>query len=131
MAINRTQIARAIFSAAESMGISDRQRIEDIAEKVIERMEQRTLPGMEDLIVAPVDKNSKDRPRSKTKYVPGVAEIQSLVQEILGQEDHVKPQELKNEEPPKMTTMAKPKTDSVFTDNALQVLEKRYLKKDK
>jgi ribonucleoside-diphosphate reductase alpha chain len=131
MAINRTQIARAIFSAAESMGISDRQRIEDIAEKVIERMEQRTLPGMEDLIVAQFEKSSKDRPRSKTKYVPGVAEIQSLVQEILGQEDHVKPQELKNEEPPKMTTIAKPKTDSVFTDNALQVLEKRYLKKDK
>ena len=28
MPINRTQIARAIFSAAESMGISDRKRIE-------------------------------------------------------------------------------------------------------
>jgi hypothetical protein len=56
------------------MGISDRQQIEEIAEKVMERMEQRTLPGMEGLISSP---------RNKSKRLPGVAEIQSLVQEIL------------------------------------------------
>ncbi len=53
MPINRTQIARAIFSAAESMGISDRKRIERIVDQVIERTEQRSLPGMEDLIPGP------------------------------------------------------------------------------
>ena len=50
MPVNRTQIARAIFSAAESMGISDRQRIEEIVDRVIERTEQRSLPGMEGLV---------------------------------------------------------------------------------
>jgi ribonucleoside-diphosphate reductase alpha chain len=129
--INRTQIARAIFSAAESMGISDRNRIEEITAQVMERMEQRTLPGMEYLISSP---------KSKVKHVPGVAEIQSLVQDILAKEEQ--PTEANNaevqkeENPPKMTTLAKPRSKLNIsgidlTDNALQVLEKRYLKKDK
>jgi ribonucleoside-diphosphate reductase alpha chain len=153
MPINRTQIARAIFSAAESMGISDRQKIETIADQVMERMEQRTLPGMEDLISS-----------SKAIHVPGVAEIQSIVQEILAKEkfepepsetpiEQVKEpvpepqltQKEQKENQPKMTTAAKPRVKPVtgtksrekyvngitLTENALQVLEKRYLKKDK
>ena len=36
----RTQIARAIFTAAESMGMSDRQLIERLTSQVIERLEQ-------------------------------------------------------------------------------------------
>ncbi len=66
MPINRTQIARAIFSAAESMGISDRKRIERIIDQVIERTEPRSLPGMEGLV--PESKN-------KPKYAPSVLEI--------------------------------------------------------
>jgi ribonucleoside-diphosphate reductase alpha chain len=127
--INRSQIARAIFSAAESMGISDRQKIEEITAQVMQRMEQRTLPGMEDLIGSP---------RGKARHAPGVAEIQSLVQDILAKEASVsaQAQEQKEENQKKMTTMAKPKVKANvagihLTDNALQVLEKRYLKKDK
>ena len=71
--INRTQVARAIFSAAESMGISDRERIEDIVDQVIERMEQRSLPGMEDLVET----------KNKAKYLPSVSEIQGMVKDIL------------------------------------------------
>jgi len=49
--IDRTQVARIIFSAADSMGISDRKRIELLTNQVIERLERpQTLPGMEDLV---------------------------------------------------------------------------------
>jgi len=75
MAINRTQIARAIFAAAESMGISDRERIEGIVDQVIERLEQRSLPGMEYLV--PETK--------KAKHLPKVSEIQSMVKDILAE----------------------------------------------
>ena len=78
MPINRTQIARTIFSAAESMGISDRKRIESIIDQVIERMEQRSLPGMEDLV-----SEAKNKPR----HLPSVLEIQSMVKDILAKEE--------------------------------------------
>ena len=50
--IDRTQIARAIFAAAESMGMADRQLVERLTNQVIERLErpQPLLPGMEDLV---------------------------------------------------------------------------------
>ena len=123
MPINRTQIARAIFSAAESMGISDRKRIEAIVDQVIERTEQRSLPGMEELIPGP---------RNKARYMPSVSEIQSMVKDILAKEDSASGGQKENQ--PKMqTTMAKTKPINGInlTDNALQVLEKRYLMKDK
>jgi ribonucleoside-diphosphate reductase alpha chain len=131
MPINRTQIARAIFSAAESMGISDRMRIERIIDQVIERTEPRSLPGMEGLV--PEAKN-------KPKYAPSVLEIQNMVKEILAKEDqevekHSASSGKQKESRPKMTAMAKAKSKQAdgiaLTDNALNVLEKRYLKKDK
>jgi ribonucleoside-diphosphate reductase alpha chain len=129
--INRTQIARSIFSAAESMGISDRKQIDNIIDQVIERVEQRSLPGMEDLV-----SDTKGKPR----HLPSVLEIQSMVKEILTEEMNLK----QKENQPEMTTMAKSKTqtnnispvpgknqDTALTENALQVLGKRYLVKDK
>jgi ribonucleoside-diphosphate reductase alpha chain len=131
MPINRSQIARAIFSAAESMGISDRKKIDKIVDRVIGQTEQRSLPGMEDLV-----------PDMKTGYTPTVTEIQNMVKQILTQEtasseaDKVPAASgAQKENQPKMTTLAKPKVRShsglKLTDNALHVLEKRYLKKDK
>ena len=37
--INRNRVARAIFAAAESMGMSDRQLIDRLTAQVIERLE--------------------------------------------------------------------------------------------
>ena len=48
---DRTRIARAVFTAAESAGISDRYQIELLTQQVIERLEQpQPLPGMEHLV---------------------------------------------------------------------------------
>ena len=38
--LNRTQIARSVFAAAESMGISDRAMIEQLTAAVIKRLEK-------------------------------------------------------------------------------------------
>ncbi|MCL2281207.1 MAG: hypothetical protein FWC25_00910, partial [Dehalococcoidia bacterium] len=49
--VNRTQIARTIFNAAASMGISDRDQIDQITSKVIARLERPVmLPGLEDFM---------------------------------------------------------------------------------
>jgi ribonucleoside-diphosphate reductase alpha chain len=135
MPVNRTQIARAIFSAAESMGISDREKIEGMIDQVIERIEPRSLPGMEGLI---------SEAKNKVKYSPSVTEIQNLVKEILAKEESIQSRE--NQKEPKMETAATKATVKIqteekkkgkmpgglaLTENALHVLEKRYLKKDK
>lgn len=121
--VNRTQIARAIFSAAESMGISDRATIEAIVDRVLERNEQRSLPGMEDLV---------PEAKGRVKHIPSVSEIQSMVKDILLQENHT----TQKESQPKMQktlTKTRNKTSNGIdlTENALHVLEKRYLMKDK
>ena len=122
--VDRTQIARAIFAAAESMGIPDRQLIEQLTSQVIERLEQpQPLPGMEHLVPKP----------RRPKRLPTSAQIQAMVKEILTAEQPAKREEVKPEM--ESTAIVKPRGQPPsginFTENALQVLKKRYLKKDK
>ena len=43
---NHNHIARATFAAAESMGITDRKLLEELAGQIIQRLERRQgLPG--------------------------------------------------------------------------------------
>jgi ribonucleoside-diphosphate reductase alpha chain len=111
---DQTRIARAIFAAAESMGIADRKLVEKLTSQVIERLEQpQPLPGMEHLV---------SERRLKQKGWPADADIQSMVREILAQ------QNWPGEEPAMNI-----KTETTVLDlseNALHVLEKRYLQKD-
>ena len=122
--VDRTQIARAIFAAAESMGIPDRGLIEQLTSQVIERLEQpsQPLPGMEHLV--------PKTPRRR-RHPPTDAQIEAMVKEILMAGKPAK-QEVKPEM--ESTTVVKPKVQPTsginLTENALQVLEKRYLKKD-
>ena len=130
--LNRTEILRVVVAHAESMGLRDKKQIEQLTSRVIERMEHyQPLPGMEDL----VSKSSRQR-----KTLPTKAEIQAIVKDILANES---PLAVKVEKPEENKPMAEPtmrvksdvpgpdKTGITLTENALQVLEKRYLKKDK
>jgi ribonucleoside-diphosphate reductase alpha chain len=132
--VDRTQVARIIFAAAESMGISDRKRIEKLTNQVIERLERpQTLPGMEHL----VPKNYKQR------HVTSEFEILSAVKEFLGEnsaEEKVEEEEVVvvqerqqviEKEEPVMADKAKVDAGIDLTENALHVLQRRYLKKDK
>ena len=129
--LNRTQIARDVFAIAESIGMSDRQQVEQLTNQVIEQLEQKTaraelleqpLPGMENLV-----------PKFSQKSLTTKFDILAIVKEILATEEAVPKEEVK----PKMETtpIVKPKRQSAsvinLSENARQVLEKRYLKKDK
>ena len=131
----RNQIAKATFAAAERMGISDRKHIEELTQQVIERLEKKLvpdkvnpiqpLPGMEEMV---------NRPAAKEKSVPtNETEILALVKEFLDAEEPMKLREVIH---PVKTTKAeemenKQSDDVKLTENALKVLEKRYLNKDK
>jgi len=115
---NRTQIARAIFAAAESMGMADRKLVEQLTAQVIERLESPPpLPGMEHLV---------PKPRRRQKRLPTGSEIQAMVREILAAKKPAQKEEAK--------PMAEVKVQLApgvnLTENALRVLERRYLKKD-
>ncbi len=128
---NRTQIARIVFAAAESIGMSDRKLIERLTAQVIERLEEQqpkqqrpTLPGMEDLMIKPSHRQIR---------VPTDADILTVVEEILATEDRKHAEETRNKM--RKTVTATPKRQPVsgveLTENALHVLQKRYLQKDK
>ncbi len=113
--VERTQIARIVFAAAESMGISDRNYIEKLTSQVIERLERpQILPGMEHLV----------SPKQKQKHLASEFEILSAVRDFLVEES-------KEKEKSVMVDKVKIDTDIDLKQNALHVLERRYLKKDK
>lgn len=71
---NHHRIARAIFAAAESMGITDRRLLEELTGQVIQRLEPSPiLPGMEHLV-----------PVQETQ-VPSDFQIEVAVKEILAE----------------------------------------------
>ena len=133
--LTRNQVAQATYLAAERMGISDRKHIDKLTQQVIERLEQKQaqiesarqnvikpLPGMETLVPKTVKKDKHD-----TSEV----EILELVKEFLDAEDKTAknaektPIKINKEENVKETT-----SELKMTENAIKVLEKRYLKKD-
>jgi ribonucleoside-diphosphate reductase alpha chain len=123
--VNHTQIAKAIFAAAESMGMADRNQIEQLTSHVIERLEQpQPLPGMEHLI--PKTRQKKKRPISDS-------EVQTIVRDILTTEEQARSEEVKSEMETIITIKpgVQPASGINLTENALHVLEKRYLQKDK
>ena len=127
--VNRSLVARIVFANAEAMGIRDRKLVERLTTQVIERLEKAqaqylpTLPGMEDL----VDKRAR-----RSQRLPTEAEIEVMVMEILNAEKPVTKEEVKAAMEAETEVKIPKETTSAIglTDTALQVLEKRYLKKD-
>jgi ribonucleoside-diphosphate reductase alpha chain len=131
--VNHSRIARTIFAIAESIGMSDRKQVEKLAARVIARLEQTSLtvaaplveqpfPGMEELVPKP------------HKPLPTDTEIQAMFMEILEAEKPAQREEVKPEmmEPTAaVRPKVQPSSGASLTENALRVLEKRYLKKDK
>ena len=119
----RNRIARAVFSAADSIGISDRELVEQLTEQVIQRLEQiyQSFPGMEGAV-----------PESRLKP----AEIQATVKQILAERG---PAAVATKAPRRSAPRGKAAPRKLpgikaeparLSENAMKVLEKRYLKKD-
>jgi ribonucleoside-diphosphate reductase alpha chain len=105
--VGQDKLAKAVFSAAESMGISDRNLLERFTEQVSQRLQvTHPFPGMEKLV-----------PR-RTKQPVSSSQIQTMVKEILAADE--------------FSPEARSQVISGITlsDNALRVLERRYLAKD-
>ena len=109
-AIGRDRVAQAVFAAAESMGISDRKLLERFTEQVSQRLEvAHPFPGME-----------KYLPRQTKSRLVGVSpsQIRAMVKEILTV-DEFSPQ-----------ARSQVISGIELSENALRVLERRYLAKD-
>jgi ribonucleoside-diphosphate reductase alpha chain len=105
--IGRDRVARAVFAAAESMGISDRKLLESFTEQVSQRLEvAHPFPGMEEFV-----------PR-QIKQPLSPSQIQAMVKEILTA-DEFSPQ-----------ARSQVISGIKLSDNASRVLERRYLAKD-
>jgi ribonucleoside-diphosphate reductase alpha chain len=131
----RNQIAKATFAAAERMGISDREHIEQLTKQVIERLEKKLapekinpaqpLPGMEEMV--------SHTPIQEKRVPTNETEILALVREFLDAEEPIKTREaIEKMKATKADEVENKQNDDIkLTENALKVLEKRYLKRDK
>jgi ribonucleoside-diphosphate reductase alpha chain len=107
------------------MGISDRQRLERLTNEVIERVERLepspTLPGMEELVA---------KPSRYQRRLPTDSEIEAMVREILDAEKPARKGEKTMEPTTGISQTEIVAKDVSLTENALEVLKRRYLKKD-
>ncbi len=127
----RDQIARAVFAAAQSLGITDREVTEQLTSQVIERMEKDKsgarlpLPGMEGLVL---------HGKHKGKRTVEPTEIEGIVKEALTRMGRKETPEARVEV--KISHGGCAPADGGgealkdLSPNAMKVLEKRYLKKD-
>jgi len=105
--IDQDKVAGAVFAAAESMGITDREVLERFSSQVIQRLEPaHPLPGMEKFV------------SPHPKYPVSSSQLQAIVSEVLTA-DEFSPQ-----------ASSQVVSGIELSDNSLRVLKKRYLKRN-
>ncbi|HJX70110.1 MAG TPA: adenosylcobalamin-dependent ribonucleoside-diphosphate reductase, partial [Dehalococcoidia bacterium] len=131
--VDPDRVARAVFAAAESMGISDRSLTEKLTEQVIQRLERQEtglpFPGMEGVV-------SSRKRRGKRHGEP--LGIDKIVKEALAEMGHHQIAEAYLEEHKPLPVVVRRERERGTTEeakvalspNAMRVLEKRYLRKD-
>ena len=131
---NQTRIAQIVSSYTEPLGITGRKKLEEITNEAIRRLEG-ILPGMERFV-----KSSVKYPLSDEQILAVVKEIVSKKMKmeeaasgpstIVEKKTKVSEKPIKVIEKPAPETQPVPKPKIELTENAIVVLEKRYLKKD-
>ncbi len=114
--LSNNQIARLVFAEAESLGLSDRDKIDQLTDRIINHLEPKPLPGMEHLLLT----------KEKYGYRASSTEIEAMVRKIL-KEGITSAKE--SAMPVNADTSVNNKI--ALSYNAIHVLERRYLKKDK
>ncbi|MGB2800457.1 MAG: ribonucleotide reductase N-terminal alpha domain-containing protein, partial [Dehalococcoidia bacterium] len=121
----RNRIAHQVFLYCESIGISDRERMELLTSEAIQRLEQayRPFPGMESAV--PESRLTSRAIQDTVKQIL----TEGSQMEIATHPTEPKRREQQGKAAPKKSlgTKAEP---AGFSETALRVLEKRYLKKD-
>ena len=106
--IDQNRIVKAVFAAGEAMGIIDRGMLEKFTEQVVERLRlTQPLPGMEKFVAQQIKQSVSE------------SQLQAAISEILTA-DEFSPQ-----------ARGQVVSGIKLSQNALRVLEKRYLMKDK
>ncbi len=106
--IDQNRIVKAVFAAGEAMGITDRGMLEKFTEQVVERLRlTQPLPGMEKFVAQQIKRSVSE------------SQLQAVISEILTA-DEFSPQ-----------ARGQVVSGIKLSQNALRVLEKRYLMKDK
>jgi len=121
----RSRIARQVFHYCESIGISDRERMELLTSEAIQRLEQAylTFPGME--ITVP---ESRVTPHVIQEILKHIIDEGSQM-EIATQSTTPNRRKQRHEETSKEPLITK-RDPAKFSSTALAVLEKRYLRKN-
>jgi ribonucleoside-diphosphate reductase alpha chain len=137
----RNYIAKTVFTYMQTMGIASRSEQEDLTEQVISRLEKSmsveeqtrskrkepALPGMEHL-VAPI-----------VIPPPSKEQIENIVNQLIAEKSISKQQPdvapairpgRQSEAAPVTRLVQQPEIDLMLSENAIVVLEKRYLQKD-
>ena len=105
--IDQNKVVKAVFAAGEAMGITDRAMLEKFTEQVAQRLRMaQPLPGMEEFVPLQIKHLTE-------------SQLQAVISEVITV-DEFSPQ-----------ARGKVVSGIKLSQNALRVLEKRYLMKDK
>jgi ribonucleoside-diphosphate reductase alpha chain len=105
--IDHNKVVKAVFAAGEAMGITDRAMLEKFTEQVAQRLRMaQPLPGMEEFVPLQIKHLTE-------------SQLQAVISEVITV-DEFSPQ-----------ARGKVVSGIKLSQNALRVLEKRYLMKDK